>query len=109
MTVDIKYSWFEAQKGFKRSRNVAKRYTRKVESLSTILNNSERFGIVIPEDIKRQIWDKRGFYYKQINKLSTFAWEFKSTGDREKALEKVRKIHFPTESLSLVQKLKKMF
>jgi hypothetical protein len=95
MTVDIKYSWFEAQKGFKRSKR--------------ILNNSERFGIVIPEDIKRQIWDKRGFYYKQINKLSTFAWEFKSTGDVEKALEKIRKIHYPTESLSLVQKLRKMF
>jgi hypothetical protein len=107
MTVDIKYSWFLAQKGSKRARRVAKRYGRKNGRLNQIIENSKAYGIELSLITLGQIEDKKKFYYNQSGKLNTFIWEFERNGS-EKALKLLRDRYYQSEN-SLVNKIKNLF
>jgi hypothetical protein len=120
MTVDLKYSWFQAQKNTKRAKNVRKRYNRKVDSLESIFYNSERFGITLPEDTRNEIHNKKTFYYRQMIKLSHFirVLEQKDMDSalknlhqfyKKEELEKVNPHKTEMGILKVIRKLKKMF
>lgn len=89
-TVNLKYSWFHAQNGEKKSMRLYRRYWKKIESLNSILINSERFGIKLPEETIKEIQLKKSHYGSQYTKLWQFnnMWKQKNKNEALKHIEK---------------------
>ena len=96
MTVNIKYSWFLNQKGWKRAQRKMKRYGHKVSRLNSITTNSDIFGIELSPISRDMVSEKRNFYWNQHYKLYYFVNTWKTRGKQE-ALKSIEKYYTKTE------------
>jgi len=114
MTSSIKYSWFLNQKNVKKIKKVRNKYHRKVSRLDDILINANVYGITLSDDTRKEIGDKKSFYYSQMRKLYSYITDLEKSGV-EVALKNIER-HFTNEEVSkfktetgLVKVLRKLF
>lgn len=97
MTSNIKYSWFQNQKGWKRANRTIRKYDRKISKLNAILDNSKIYGIELSVISTNMIDEKKQFYFKQRHKLYHFVNCWKNCGGKVEALRRVENFYTKDE------------
>jgi len=96
MTSNIKYSWFQNQKGCKRAKRALNKYHRKTSKLISIKEHSKTFGIELSVITINMIDEKLTFYYNQRNKLHHFITKWQIYGKPE-ALKMIERFYTKEE------------